>query len=80
MQGWERVTCVAIVPCTLLVGNEASRAAQGFRGGDQVGHQMQPLPPEKLNLLDGTGILGEGFTQTPRHYRGVREALHMIYP
>ena len=54
MQGWERVTCVAIVPCTLLVGNEASRAAQGFRGGDQVGHQMQPL--EKFNLV-GKGVL-----------------------
>ena len=54
MQGWERVTCVAIVPCTLLVGNEASRAAQGFHGGDQVGHQMQPL--EKFNLV-GKGVL-----------------------
>ena len=54
MQGWERITCVAIVPRTLLVGDEASRAAQGFRGGDQVGHQMQPL--EKFNLV-GKGVL-----------------------
>ena len=57
-QGWQRITCVAIVPRTLLVGDEASRAAQGLRGGDQVEHQMQPLLAEKLNL-GGTGVWGD---------------------
>ena len=43
MQEWERVTRVAIVPRALLVGDEESRVAHGFHGGDQVGHQKQLL-------------------------------------
>ena len=49
---------MAIVPRTLLVGDEASRAAQGLRGGDQVEHQVQPLLTEKLNLV-GIGVRGD---------------------
>ena len=41
LQEWKRVTRMAVVPRSLLVGDEASGATQGFHGGDQVGHQMQ---------------------------------------
>ena len=47
MQKWKCVTRVAVVPRALLVGDQASGAAQGLHDGDQVGHQMQLIISKK---------------------------------